>query len=52
MQYGEASIEIDDETRRWGRGQGLSDKQIEELMRKEAKARSEGKNIARQGYGR
>jgi len=51
MQYGDVSVEVDEDTRRWGRGQGLSDKQIEELIRKEAGARGKGQNIARQGYG-
>lgn len=40
----EVSVEIDDETRRWGRGQGLTDKQIEELIEREMKATSQGLN--------
>ena len=43
-------FEIDEETRRWGHEQGLTDKQIEELYQKELRAVREGKNRATRRY--
>jgi len=40
----EVSVEIDEETLRWGRGQGLTEKQISELVENEMKAAAQGLN--------
>lgn len=40
----DVSVEIDEETRRWGREQHLTDKQIEEIIGNEMKAALDGKN--------
>jgi len=47
----EVSVEIDDRMRQYGRDKGLSDKQIEDFVKKELDARMKGQNAARLGYG-
>jgi hypothetical protein len=49
--YGTVAVEIDEDTRRWGRDQGLTDKQIEEIVHRELVAKSRGKNISNRSYG-
>lgn len=51
MRFEDVPITVDEETRRWGRGQGLTDKQIEEIIKGEAQAKAKGQNVAQRSYG-
>ena len=51
MRQEELSVEIDEATRRFAKERGLTDKQVQEYMQKELKAKVRGQNAARLGYG-
>ena len=51
MRQEELSVEIDEPTRRFAKERGLTDKQVQEYMQKELKAKVRGQNAARLGYG-
>jgi hypothetical protein len=51
MRQEELSVEIDEGTRRYAKERGLSEKQVQEILQKELKAKAKGQNAARLGYG-